>query len=144
MPRPELDCCSPWKAPYPSGHHWTHSKRCPISPGAKVKTAPAPAPAPPAFEVTLDQIEACPLRSLSAAHYRQDGSCGCKAAQPRAADWGAAPPDVPERLAPSVAHPACIAAAQSGATPCARCSWLLEIDNEGARYIDAHLDAGRR
>lgn len=39
-------------------------------------------------------------------------------------------------------HPACRAAANDGATPCRMCSWLLDLDNEGARYIEAHLDDG--
>lgn len=24
----KLSCCTPYKAPYPSGHHWTHSRSC--------------------------------------------------------------------------------------------------------------------
>lgn len=26
---PILVCCTPWMAPYVSGHHWTHAKSCP-------------------------------------------------------------------------------------------------------------------
>ncbi len=28
MAAPVLECCTPWKAPYPSGWAWTHSKWC--------------------------------------------------------------------------------------------------------------------
>jgi len=58
-------------------------------------------------------------------------------------DWGRSTEDVPTRLDPTEAHPACIAAAADGATPCSRCSWLLDRDNEGARYIDHHLEDSR-
>jgi len=137
----KLDCCTPYNAPYPSGHHWTHSKWCSVSPNKKVEAKAKP---PTAFTVTMAQIDACPLKSLAPAHYRADGSCGCRPAMiVGGPDHDGARPEVLERLAPSAAHPACIAAATDGATPCSRCSWLLEIDNEGARYIDHHLDSGK-
>lgn len=57
-----------------------------------------------------------------------------------AVDWGKSSEDVPTRLDPTAAHPACIAAAADGATPCSRCSWLLDRDDEGARYVDHWMD----
>jgi hypothetical protein len=55
-------------------------------------------------------------------------------------DWGTSTEDVPTRLDPTAAHPACIAAAADGATPCSRCSWLLDLDDSGARYVDHWAD----
>ena len=28
--RPELECCTPYLAPFPSGYHWSHSLHCSI------------------------------------------------------------------------------------------------------------------
>lgn len=31
MAVPELACCDPYLAPYPSGHKWTHSRNCTVA-----------------------------------------------------------------------------------------------------------------
>lgn len=108
-----LTCCKPHKPPYPSGRYeWTHSRWCELWPNRKVDETPAiEADDPPVKVVSIDQER----------RRRR--------------------PTVVKDARPIVAHPACIAAANDGtATPCSRCSWLLEIDNEGARYVDAHVD----
>lgn len=111
--KPDLECCTPYNARYPSGYRWTHSNWCSVSPRAKVDRKREP-----------DVPIAAPT----------------KLALVGGVDWGESPEDVPERLEATAAHPACIAAAADGATPCSRCSWLLDLDNEGSRYIDEHLD----
>lgn len=110
----KLTCCKPYKAPYGSGHHWTHSRWCQLWPGRKVSETPA-------IEADGPPVRLAPVKGRD---------------EPRRMR-----PPVVSAIGPLVAHPACIAAVEEGtATPCSRCSWLLEIDNEGSRYVDAHVD----
>lgn len=46
------------------------------------------------------------------------------------------------KLAVDEVHPVCELLNSLGSTPCSRCSWLLGLDNEGSRYVDAHVDDG--
>lgn len=48
---------------------------------------------------------------------------------------------VPTRVPRGAVHPACKAAATEGAIPCAQCAWRMGLDTDGARYIEAWVDA---
>lgn len=117
----KLDCCAPWKAPYPSGRQWTHSRWCAVKPNQKLTDEEIARARASSVVPIVDRIRVTPPRP----------------------DVPDVPDDVPEMLAPTAAHPACLAAVDEGVTPCSRCAWLLGLDTAGARYVDVHLDDGR-
>ena len=114
MAKPVVECCQLHSAHGAARLHWFHADDCPLTPGREVEVVTASSYAGKRRLIVVGGV-----------------------------DWGKSTEDVPTRLDPSTAHPACIAAAADGATPCSRCSWLLDRDDEGARYIDFHLDGAR-
>lgn len=65
------------------------------------------------------------LQRLRLAHRSEDARTALQVAPRR-----------PDRLPATKPHPACLAAARDGSTPCSRCMWLLE----GDPYTDAWMD----
>lgn len=110
---PEVTCCVPVKAPFPSGYAWVHSRYCPVEPRRKI---------------IRSEAERHAVAVLERRHTLETASKGVVTREP------------PTRMRATLPHKACLAAFFADDLPCTRCQWLLGMDSEGSAYVDAHLD----
>lgn len=113
-----LTCCKPRRGRTPSGISWIHADDCTLDP--KQIVVPPPGLPPAATPRT---------RNLSRNHRLETARTGLHIVDP-------------DRPVSDEIHDKCRLAASDGGTPCSVCSWKLGLENEGAAYIEAHLDGG--
>jgi hypothetical protein len=77
------------------------------------------------FRFNATEADAIQRRKLAARHQAETSRSGLYLVPRR-----------PQALPVDKPHPACLAAARDGGTPCSRCSWLLDDD----AYTEAWLD----